>query len=105
MLCKKLNQFEKNNVWELVSKPKDTSIIGTKWVFKNKLDKDGKIIRNKVRLLAQWYNQQEGIDYDETFAPLAHLESIRMLLSFAFHKNFKLCQMDVKSACLNEVAE
>ena len=98
-----LNQFVRNDVWELVPKPKDTSIIGTKWVFRNKLDEDGKIVRNKARLVAQGYNQQEGIDYDETFAPVARLESIRMLLSFACHKNFKLCQMDVKSAFLNGV--
>jgi len=98
-----LNQFVRNDVWELVPKPKDTSIIGTKWVFRNKLDEDGHIIRNKARLVAQGYNQQEGIDYDETFAPVARLESIRMLLSFACYKNFKLYQMDVKSAFLNGI--
>ena len=65
------------------------------------MDENGIIIRNKVRLVAQGYNQQEGIDYEETFAPVARLEAIRMLLAFACHKNFILYQMDVKSAFLN----
>ncbi|GAU48601.1 hypothetical protein TSUD_179830 [Trifolium subterraneum] len=66
-----LHQFEKNEVWNLVPFPKDHSIIGTRWVFRNKLDENGKVVRNKARLVAQGYNQQEGIDYDETFAPVA----------------------------------
>ena len=65
------------------------------------MDENGIIIRNKARLVAQGYNQQEGIDYEETFAPVARLEAIRMLLVFACHKNFILYQMDVKSAFLN----
>ena len=96
-----LNQFERNEVWELVPRPNDQSVIGTKWVYKNKMDENGIIIRNKARLVAQGYNQQEGIDYEETFAPVARLEAIRMLLAFACHKNFILYQMDVKSAFLN----
>ncbi|GAU48012.1 hypothetical protein TSUD_188830 [Trifolium subterraneum] len=66
-----LHQFEKNEVWNLVPFPKDHSIIGTRWVFRNKLDKNGNVVRNKARLVAQGYNQQEGIDYDETFVPVA----------------------------------
>ncbi|CAJ2668748.1 unnamed protein product [Trifolium pratense] len=96
-----LLQFEKNQVWLLVPSPTDHSIIGTRWVFRNKLDEEGKVIRNKARLVAQGYNQQEGIDYDETFAPVARLEAIRILLAYASHKNIKLFQMDVKSAFLN----
>ena len=65
------------------------------------MDENGIIIRNKARLVAQGYNQQEGIDYEETFAPVARLEVIRMLLAFACHKNFILYQIDVKSAFLN----
>ena len=65
------------------------------------MDENGIIIRNKARLVAQGYNQQEGIDYEETFAPIARLEAIRMLLAFACHKNFILYQMDVKNAFLN----
>ena len=68
-----LNQFERNDVWELVEKPSNYPIIGTKWVFKNKLDENGIVIRNKARLVAKRYNQEEGIDYEETFAPVARL--------------------------------
>ncbi|KAH9763962.1 Integrase catalytic domain-containing protein [Citrus sinensis] len=96
-----LNQFERNNVWELVPNPEHQSIIGTKWVFRNKMDESGVVIRDKARLVAQGYNQEERIDFDETFAPVARLESIRMLLAYACHKDFILYQMDVKSAFLN----
>ncbi|GJZ17484.1 retrovirus-related pol polyprotein from transposon TNT 1-94 [Tanacetum coccineum] len=96
-----LNQFIANNVWELVPQPKNMTIIGTKWVFRNKLDENGVISRNKARLVAQGYNQQEGIDYDETYALVARIESIRILLAYACALDFKLFQMDVKSAFLN----
>ncbi|KAM6587476.1 hypothetical protein CsatA_010081 [Cannabis sativa] len=96
-----INQFIRNNVWELVPRPSHQSVIGTKWVYRNKVDEHGVIVRNKARLVAQGYNQEEGIDYEETFAPVARLESIRMLLAFACHKNFILYQMDVKIAFLN----
>lgn len=98
-----LNQFVRNDVWTLVPQPKSQTIIGTKWVFRNKMDENGIVSRNKARLVAQGYNQQEGIDYDETFAPVARLESIRILLAYACAHNFKLFQMDVKSAFLNGV--
>src|SRR6266567_3531313 len=77
------------------------NIIRTKWVFKNKQDEHGVVIRNKARLVAQVYSQKEGIDYGETFAPVTRLESIRMLLAYAAHHDFILYQMDVKSAFLN----
>ncbi|GKA84924.1 retrovirus-related pol polyprotein from transposon TNT 1-94 [Tanacetum coccineum] len=96
-----LNQFVANDVWELVPQPRNMTIIGTKWVFRNKLDENGIVSRNKARLVAQGYNQQEGIDYDETYAPVARLESIRILLAYACALDFKLFQMDVKSAFLN----
>ena len=73
----------------------------TKWIFKNKLDKNGKVIRNKERLVCKGYAQVEGIDYEETFAPVARLEAIIMFLTFSCYKNFKVYQMDVKSAFLN----
>ncbi|GJY79830.1 retrovirus-related pol polyprotein from transposon TNT 1-94 [Tanacetum coccineum] len=79
----------------------DMTIIGTKWVYRNKLDENGVITRNKARLVAQGYNQQEGIDYDKTYAPVARLKSIRILLAYACALDFKLYQMDVKSAFLN----
>ncbi|GJW51904.1 retrovirus-related pol polyprotein from transposon TNT 1-94 [Tanacetum coccineum] len=96
-----LNQFVANDVWELVPQPKNMTIIGTKWVFRNKLDENGVVSRNKARLVAQGYNQQEGIDYDETYAPVARLESIRILLAYAYALDFKLFQMDLKNAFLN----
>ncbi|GJX82211.1 putative ribonuclease H-like domain-containing protein [Tanacetum coccineum] len=85
----------------IVPNPKDMTIIGTKWVFRNKLDENGVRSRNKAWLVAQGYNQQEGIDYDETYAPVARLESIRIFLAYACALDFKLFQMDVKSAFLN----
>ncbi|GJR15064.1 putative nucleotidyltransferase, ribonuclease H [Tanacetum coccineum] len=96
-----LNQFIVNDVWELVPQPKNMTIIGTKWVFGNKLDENGIVFQNKARLVAQGYNQQEGIDYDKTYASVARLESIRILLAYACALDFKLFQMDVKSAFLN----
>ncbi|GKD47119.1 retrovirus-related pol polyprotein from transposon TNT 1-94 [Tanacetum coccineum] len=85
----------------IVPNPKDMTIIGTKWVFRNKLDENGVVSRNKARLVAQGYNQQEGIDYDETYAPVARLESIRILLAYACALDFRLFQIDVKSVFLN----
>ena len=96
-----LQQFERNEVWTLVPRPKDKTVIGTKWVFRNKTNEEGIVVRNKARLVAQGYNQEEGIDFEETFAPVARLEAIRMLCAFACFKDFKLFQMDVKSAFLN----
>ncbi|GJU92396.1 putative reverse transcriptase domain-containing protein [Tanacetum coccineum] len=96
-----LNKFITNDVWELVAHPKYTTIIGTKWVYRNKLNENGIVSRNKARLVAQGYNQQEGIDYDETYVLVARLESIRILLSYACALDFKLFQIDVKSAFLN----
>ncbi|GJS58322.1 retrovirus-related pol polyprotein from transposon TNT 1-94 [Tanacetum coccineum] len=96
-----LNQFVANDVWELVPQPRNMTIIGTKWIFRNKLDENSIVSRNKARLVAQGYKQQEGIDYDETYAPVARLKSIRILLAYACALDFKLFQMDVKSAFLN----
>nr|GEU58415.1 retrovirus-related Pol polyprotein from transposon TNT 1-94 [Tanacetum cinerariifolium] len=100
-----LNHFIGNDVWELVPQPKNMTIIGTKWVFRNKLDGNNVVSQNKARLVAQGYNQQEGIDYDETYAPVTRLESIRILLAYAFALDFKLFQMDVKSAFLNDLID
>ena len=96
-----LYQFVQNDVWELVPRPKGVNVIGTKWIFKNKSDEHGTVIINKSRLVAQGYTQVGSVDFDETFAPVARLESIRILLAIASHLNFKLYQMDVKSAFLN----
>ncbi|KAI3735404.1 hypothetical protein L6452_14900 [Arctium lappa] len=96
-----LLQFERNEVWTLVPLSKDKTAIGTKWVFKNKKDEDGVVIRNKERLVAKGYCQEEGIDYEETFSHVARLEAIRIFLSFATHRGFKVYQIDVKSAFQN----
>ncbi|WP_274923133.1 reverse transcriptase domain-containing protein, partial [Streptomyces clavifer] len=88
-------------MWDLVPLPEGKSQIGTKWIFKNKLDQSGNVIRNKARLVAKGYAQVEGIDFEETFAPVARLESIRILLAYASSMRIKLFQMDVKSAFLN----
>ena len=85
-----LNQFVRNDVWELAPRPEGVYVIGTKWIFKNKTDKDGEIIRNKSQLVAQGYTQVEGLDFDESFALVAMLESIRILMSIACTMNFKL---------------
>ena len=84
-----LNEFQRNNV------------LGTKWVYRNKLDEKGQVIRNKARLVVKGYNEEEGIDFDETYALIATLEAIRLLLIFAYYISFKLFQMDAKSAVLN----
>ncbi|KAD5318063.1 hypothetical protein E3N88_18009 [Mikania micrantha] len=95
-----LNQFQKLGVWHLVDLPKGEKKIGTIWVLKCKRDDRGVIVRNKARLVVQGFKQVEGIDYDEVFAPVARLEAIRLFLSFAAHKKFKVFQLDVKSAFL-----
>jgi hypothetical protein len=80
-------------------------VIGTKWVFKKKQGEDGEIVRNKARLVAQGFSQVKGLDFGETFALVARLEAIRILLAFVASKVFKLHQMDVKSAFLNGVIQ
>ncbi|KAI3771618.1 hypothetical protein L6452_02784 [Arctium lappa] len=96
----KLLQFELQNVWDLVDFPQGQRTIGTKWVFRNKKDERGIVIKNKARLVAQGYTQEEGIDYEEVFAPVARIEAIRLFLAYASFMQFRLFQMDVKSAFL-----
>jgi hypothetical protein len=100
-----LENFERNQVWTLIDPPRDVNAIRTKWVFKNKQGEDGEVVRNKACLVAQGYSQVEGLDFGETFAPVARLEAIRILLAFATSKGFKLYLMDVKSAFLNGVIQ
>ena len=95
-----LNNFERNQVWTLVEWP-NTNVIGTKWVFRNKQDEIGVVTRNNARLVAQGFTQVEGLDFEETYAPVARLEVIWMLLAYAARHDFKLYQMDVKGAFLN----
>jgi hypothetical protein len=95
-----LNNFKRNEVWSLVPCLKQ-NVVGTKWVFRNKQDEHGVVTRNKARLVAKGYGQVIGLDFEETFALVARLESIQILLAYAAHHSFKLFQMDVKSAFLN----
>jgi hypothetical protein len=96
-----LDQIEKNNTWEMVQRHEGKNIIGSKCIFKNKLNEQGQVIRNKARLVYKGYAQIEGLDFGETFLPIARLEAIRMFLVYACHKRFKVYQMDVKSAFRN----
>ncbi|GKD75507.1 putative ribonuclease H-like domain-containing protein, partial [Tanacetum coccineum] len=95
-----LLQFKLLNVWTLVDLPHGKKAIGTKWVFRNKKYQRGIVVRNKARLVAQGHRQEEGIDYDEVFAPVARIEAIRLFLAYASFMDFTVYQMDVKSAFL-----
>nr|GEX13655.1 retrovirus-related Pol polyprotein from transposon TNT 1-94 [Tanacetum cinerariifolium] len=98
-----LDPFARLKVWRLVPRPEGKSVIKTKWIFKNKKDESSLVIRNKARLVAVVYSQQEGIDYDETFAPVARIEAIHLFLAYAAHKDFTVFQMDVKTTFLNGI--
>ncbi|GJV83408.1 putative ribonuclease H-like domain-containing protein [Tanacetum coccineum] len=100
-----LLQFKIQKVWTLVDLPSGKKAIGTKWVYRNKKDERGIVVRNKARLVAQGYKQEEGIDYDEVFALVARVEAIRIFFAFASFMNFPVYQMDVKSAFLYSTIE
>ncbi|GKA38991.1 putative ribonuclease H-like domain-containing protein [Tanacetum coccineum] len=95
-----LLQFKLQQVWTLMDLPHGKRAIGTKWVYRSKKDERGIVIRNKARLVAQGYTQEEGTDYNEVFAPVARIEAIRLFLAYASFKYFIVYQMDVKSAFL-----
>ncbi|GJW62232.1 putative ribonuclease H-like domain-containing protein [Tanacetum coccineum] len=99
-----LLQFQLQQVWTLVNLPNGKRAIGTKWVFRNKKDERGIVVRNKARLVTQGYTQEEGIDYDELFSPVARIEVIRLFLAYASFMGFIVYQMDVNSAFLYEKA-
>ncbi|GJU29628.1 retrovirus-related pol polyprotein from transposon TNT 1-94 [Tanacetum coccineum] len=96
-----LHQFDRLQVWELVDKPFGKNVIKLKWLWKNKKDEDQTVIRNKARLVAKGYAQEEGIDFEESFAPVARLEAVRIFVAYAAYKSFPIYQMDVKTAFLN----
>nr|GEV10985.1 retrovirus-related Pol polyprotein from transposon TNT 1-94 [Tanacetum cinerariifolium] len=100
-LTEELHQFDRLQVWELVDKLFGKSVIRLKWLWKNKKDEDQTVIRNKARLVAKGYAQEEGIDFEESFAPVARLEAVRIFVAYAAHKSFLIYQMDVKMAFLN----
>ncbi|KAL5575123.1 hypothetical protein UlMin_016822 [Ulmus minor] len=100
-----IKAIKKNGTWKLTSLPKGHKAIGVKWVYKTKQNAKGEIKRYKARLVAKGYSQKAGIDYDEVFAPVARLETIRLIISLAAQNKWKIQQMDVKSAFLNGVLE
>ncbi|GJZ31651.1 retrovirus-related pol polyprotein from transposon TNT 1-94, partial [Tanacetum coccineum] len=96
-----LHQFDRLQVWELVDKPFGKNVIKLKWLWKNKKDEDQTLIRNKARLVAKGYAQEEGIDFEESFAPVARLEAVQIFVAYAAHKSFLIYHMDVKTTFLN----
>nr|GEZ72898.1 Gag-Pol polyprotein [Tanacetum cinerariifolium] len=95
-----LHQFDRLDVWELVDIQLCTNVINLKWLWKNKHDEENTVIRNKSRLVAKGYPQKEGVDFEESFAPVARLEAVRLFISYAAHKSFTIYQMDIKTAFL-----
>ncbi|GJZ88762.1 retrovirus-related pol polyprotein from transposon TNT 1-94 [Tanacetum coccineum] len=98
-----LNEFKRIEVWELVPRPDRVMIINLKWIYKVKLDELGGVLKNKERLVARGYRQEEGIDFEESFALVARLEAIHIFIAFATHMNMIVYQMDVKTAFLNDI--
>nr|GEV31413.1 Gag-Pol polyprotein [Tanacetum cinerariifolium] len=96
-----LLQFKRMDVWVLVPIPNNISPLTLKWIFKNKHDEVQTVIRNKSRLIMRGYRQEEGLDFEESFAPVARMEAIRIFLAYAAHKSFTVFQMDVKTAFLH----
>ena len=91
-----------NSIWELIDLPERFRPIGNKWIYKRKKGPDGKVETYKARLIAKGYTQKEGVEYEETFSPVAMLKSIRILLSMAASLDYKIWQMDIKTAFLND---
>ncbi|GJZ41966.1 retrovirus-related pol polyprotein from transposon TNT 1-94 [Tanacetum coccineum] len=96
-----IHEFDRLQVWELVPQPDCVMIIALKWIYKVKLDEYGDVLKNKARLVAKGYRQEEGIDFEESFAPVARIEAIRIFIANAASKNMTIYQMDVKTAFLN----
>jgi len=96
-----LTMIEKNDTWKLVERPPDRKVIGVKWVYRTKLNADGSVNKHKARLVVKGYAHIFGVEFSETFAPVARLDTIRLLLAIAAQKGWKIYQLDVKSAILN----
>lgn len=99
----KIHLFERSKVCHLVPRPINRTVIRTMWVYRNKADEHGKSIRNKARVIVQGYNQEEGMDYDDTFTPVASIEAIKIPIAFALYIEFKSYKMCVKSAFQNGI--
>nr|GEZ17688.1 hypothetical protein [Tanacetum cinerariifolium] len=95
-----LHQFDQLDVCELVDRPLCSNVINLKWLWKNKRDEENTVIQNKSRLVAKGYAQKEGVDFEESFAPVARLEAVRLFIAYATHKSFTVYQMDIKTAFL-----
>jgi Reverse transcriptase (RNA-dependent DNA polymerase) len=100
-----MKAIEKNDTWELTTLPKGHKSIGVKWVYKKKMNVQGEVERYKARLVAKGYKQKTEIDYEEVFAPVVRMDTIRLLISLAAQNKWSIFQMDVKSAFLNGVLE
>lgn len=98
---KEIESIEKNNTWELSTLPTEKKVIGLKWIFKLKKDADGRIVKHKARLVAKGYAQEHGIDFNEIFAPVTRLETVRLLLALSAKNNWEVHHLDVKTAFLN----
>ncbi|GKB82428.1 retrovirus-related pol polyprotein from transposon TNT 1-94 [Tanacetum coccineum] len=98
-----IHELERLEVWELVPRPDTAMIISLKWIFKVKLNEYGGVLKNKALLVAKGYRQEEGIDFEESFAPVARIEAIRIFLAYVAHKNMVVFQMDVKTTILNGI--
>ena len=98
-----INAIKKNKTWDLVDLPEGKEVIGVKWVYKTKSNAEGKIERHKARLVVKGYKHKHGIDYEETFAPVARMETVRAVLSIVAQNKWKVYHMDVKSTFLNGV--
>nr|GFA86025.1 hypothetical protein [Tanacetum cinerariifolium] len=99
-LTEELHQFDRLDVWELVDRPLCINVINLKWLWKNKRDEENTVIRNKYRLVAKGYAQKEGVDFEESFVPVARLEAVRLFIAYAAYKSFTVYQMDVKTSFL-----
>ncbi|GKF45720.1 retrovirus-related pol polyprotein from transposon TNT 1-94, partial [Tanacetum coccineum] len=97
-----IHEFDRLQVWELVPQPDCVMIIAPKWIYKVKLDEYGDVLKNKARLVAKGYRQKEGIDFEESFAPVARIKAIQIFIANAASKNITIYQMDVKTAFLND---
>lgn len=100
-----IQQIENDKIWTLVPMPKDKNVIGTTWVFRNKLNEKGQVTRNRARFVCKGYSQEEGVDYREIFSLLSRLEGVRTLLEYFSYKVFKVYQIDVTYSFLNEILE
>ena len=100
-----MRSMYKNKVWTLIDLPNDRRVIENKWIFKNKTDADGNVTVYKARLVAKGFRQVQGVDYDETFSPVAMLKSVRIMLAIAAFHDYEIWQMGVKTAFLNGFLE